>query len=78
MRACPRCASPARVHDVQERGVCSSALCAFDFCVRCALAFHGAADCSAGVVAASPRKKHAVSADNIIGSRKSRKKLRRL
>ena len=75
IRKCPRCSSPARVHDVQERAWCSSEKCKFDFCIKCNLQFHGAKDCALPSPTKNTKK---TKKDNIIGSKTSKKKLRRL
>jgi len=69
---CPRCGGPSRADPVQERGQCATHTCRFDFCLLCLMSYHSARQC--GPMAPST----AASPDCNIGSRKSRRQLRRL
>ncbi|XP_069786787.1 F-box only protein 5-like isoform X2 [Narcine bancroftii] len=72
LKICPLCASPARFHAFQERGVCTSDLCAYDYCSLCLSSFHGSRSCS------RHRFHSGSGAQPPAGSRKSKQNLRRL
>ncbi|XP_071097274.1 F-box only protein 43-like [Haliotis cracherodii] len=68
LRHCPRCNSAAKTHC--DRGVCMNDKCKFDFCVKCFCEHHGARNC----VPVALKKSKLDS----VGSKKSKKNLRRL
>lgn len=69
LRRCPKCQGPSKVLEIQDRGMCVQTDCGFDFCVKCLNNFHFEQAC---VPPSAKRPKTS------IGSRKSKKNLRRL
>ncbi|XP_013393097.1 uncharacterized protein LOC106160873 [Lingula anatina] len=71
LRKCPKCQSPSRLSPAEERATCTRKGCSYDFCTKCFNNYHAAQNCSM----VSPKKSKAASA---VGSKKSKKNLRRL
>ncbi|XP_070533980.1 F-box only protein 5-B-like isoform X2 [Ptychodera flava] len=72
LNKCPRCSSPARVVQAEERAHCTWQHCDYIFCTKCHCAAHNAKKCP--VLKEKPPKKLQVK----VGSSKSKKNLRRL
>ncbi|XP_005105598.1 uncharacterized protein LOC101858208 isoform X2 [Aplysia californica] len=70
LRSCPHCQAPAKEMECQDRAVCSSETCAYDFCTLCFAAFHATKRCKPLCLTSSR--------NDMAGTRKSRKNLRRL
>ncbi|XP_061179087.1 F-box only protein 43-like [Saccostrea echinata] len=71
MTKCPMCQQAAIVYPVQERGMCQSDKCQFDYCVKCFHPFHQSKPCESLTV---PKR----SKDSKIGGKHGKKFLRRL
>ncbi|KAL3892032.1 hypothetical protein ACJMK2_004272 [Sinanodonta woodiana] len=71
LQHCPRCGHPAKILPVQDRGLCQSKVCCFDYCTICLADFHNAKQCKSLI-----GKKNQI--DDTIGSKKCRKNLKRL
>lgn len=69
LKICPLCASPSKFLPYQERAVCTSEVCAYDYCCLCLNFFHGSKSCA----------RHRLHrAQPLVGSKKSKQNLRRL
>ncbi|XP_078262109.1 F-box only protein 5 [Rhinoraja longicauda] len=72
LKVCPLCASPAKFLPCEERAVCTSEVCAFDYCSLCLNFFHGSKLCARHRLHSNSR------AHPLVGSKKSKQNLRRL
>ncbi|XP_062911031.1 F-box only protein 5 [Mobula hypostoma] len=72
LKMCPLCSSPARFLHYQERAVCTSVFCAYDYCSLCLSSFHGSKSCIRHSFHSGSRAQAAA------GSRRSKQNLRRL
>lgn len=70
LQICPRCGSPSRVITVEQRGLCSQLSCSFDFCIICLNEFHQQLSCKI--------KSKPIGKSHSIGSKQSKRKLKRL
>ncbi|XP_067142581.1 F-box only protein 43-like [Centruroides vittatus] len=70
LQICPRCGSPSRVISIEQRGKCSDLYCAFDFCIVCLNEFHKQNLCKTKV--------KPINKSHSIGSKQSKRKLKRL
>lgn len=73
MTKCPMCQQAAIVYPVEERGVCQSDKCQFDYCVKCFHPFHQSRPCVQLTVSKVKRSK-----DSKIGGKRGKQNLRRL
>eukprot|EP00105_Crassostrea_gigas_P044707 XP_019928855.1 PREDICTED: uncharacterized protein LOC105343175 [Crassostrea gigas] len=73
MTKCPMCQQAAIVYPVEERGVCQSDKCHFDYCVKCFHPFHQSRPCVQLTVSKVKRSK-----DSKIGGKRGKQNLRRL
>uniref|UniRef100_UPI00398EBBC7 F-box only protein 5 n=1 Tax=Pristiophorus japonicus TaxID=55135 RepID=UPI00398EBBC7 len=72
LKICPQCASPAKFFSCQQRAVCSSERCSYDYCSLCFCAYHGSKDCV---------RRHFINCSKSqpqAGSKKSKRNLQRL
>ncbi|NP_001171735.1 early mitotic inhibitor-like protein [Saccoglossus kowalevskii] len=69
---CPLCESPARVLRAEQRATCTREACSNDFCTKCHTPAHGSKKCP-GIKGQPVRK-----SQSTVGSKKSKKNLRRL
>ncbi|XP_032881946.1 F-box only protein 5 isoform X3 [Amblyraja radiata] len=72
LKICPLCASPSKFLPYQERAVCTSEVCAYDYCCLCLSFFHGSKSCARHRLHSNSR------AQPLVGSKKSKQNLRRL
>ena len=72
LRKCPLCCSPSRTDTVQDRAWCLGMACKYDFCIKCRSPFHGSKPCTTGI------SKKTRTEGGGVGSKKSKKNLRRL
>ncbi|XP_072906236.1 F-box only protein 5 isoform X2 [Hemitrygon akajei] len=72
LKMCPLCSSPAKFLPHQERAVCTSDLCSYDYCSLCLSSFHGSKSCIRHSFHSGSRAQAAV------GSKRSKQNLRRL
>ncbi|CAH1772427.1 unnamed protein product [Owenia fusiformis] len=70
LKRCPRCQSPSRYSEAEERANCTTKSCKYDFCTRCLCDFHGASPCPSMITKRSKK--------NTVNSKKSKQRLRRL
>jgi len=70
LRCCPHCQAQAKVLPCQDRAVCVSEACGYDFCTLCFSAFHPERRCKPLCISKSK--------NDLAGTRKSKKNLRRL
>ncbi|XP_035662531.1 uncharacterized protein LOC118406551 isoform X1 [Branchiostoma floridae] len=77
---CIRCRSPAHVIPKNHRATCQQDSCKFDYCLHCNCAFHGDVPCPALTPIASPApvRGKKVRASPVAGSKRSKRRLRRL
>lgn len=73
MTKCPMCQQAAIVYPVEERGVCQSDKCQFDYCVKCFHPFHQSRPCVQLTVSKVKQGK-----DSKIGGKRGKQNLRRL
>uniref|UniRef100_UPI00358E6B89 F-box only protein 43-like isoform X2 n=1 Tax=Myxine glutinosa TaxID=7769 RepID=UPI00358E6B89 len=80
LRMCPRCQFPARYDRIQERAVCVSLSCTYDFCERCMCAYHGSRPCSTSSLGAgsTPGLRSRRGNEGVPGTKQSKQRLRRL
>ena len=83
LRTCPRCTAPSKVRE--SEAVCTRRSCQFTFCTRCLCEKHAdVKDCKIkslsvkAIRSSRTPKAKAASASSVIGSKKSRNRLRRL
>ncbi|XP_067844360.1 F-box only protein 5 [Heptranchias perlo] len=72
LKICPQCGSPAKFLSYQQRAICSSEHCAYDYCSQCFGVFHGSKDCALRLF------KNSSKLQPQAGSRKSKRNLQRL
>ncbi|XP_059841273.1 F-box only protein 5-like [Hypanus sabinus] len=72
LKMCPLCSFPAKFLPYQERAVCTSDLCSYDYCSLCLSSFHGSKSCIRRSFHSGSRAQAAV------GSKRSKQNLRRL
>ncbi|XP_041063674.1 F-box only protein 5-like [Carcharodon carcharias] len=72
IKTCPLCTSPAKFLPCEERAICSSEHCSYDYCSLCFNAFHGSKDCTRRHF----RKRSQLQPQ--AGSKKSKQNLKRL
>ncbi|XP_078413753.1 F-box only protein 5-like [Cetorhinus maximus] len=72
LKTCPLCTSPAKFLPYEQRAICSSEHCSYDYCSMCFNAFHGSKDCARRHF----RKRSQLQPQ--AGSKKSKQNLKRL
>ncbi|KAK6619410.1 hypothetical protein RUM43_012167 [Polyplax serrata] len=74
---CPRCTLPSNVNDDEMSGHCTQSFCSFHFCLQCQCAYHHGTACKY-FITSSPSSSPSKAARYKVGSRQSRRALRRL
>ncbi|KAL0268808.1 UNVERIFIED_CONTAM: hypothetical protein PYX00_010622 [Menopon gallinae] len=74
---CPKCSLPSKVNEEERSGQCTQFRCAFLFCLQCQCSFHKGTACKY-FITSSPSSSPSKVSHHIIGSRQSKKALRRL
>ncbi|XP_074656579.1 F-box only protein 43-like [Tubulanus polymorphus] len=79
LKKCPRCLCPSLMKPAEERGCCTRDSCRYDYCVRCLCTYHGAEPCRlSSVVTAAKTPTKSTGGTRAVGTKKSKKNLRRL
>ncbi|XP_051869062.1 F-box only protein 5-like [Pristis pectinata] len=72
LKRCPLCGSPAKFRHCEERAVCTSESCAYDYCSLCLSSYHGSKACARHRFHSSSKTQPRV------GSKRSKQNLQRL